>query len=57
MSDKQQNDNTNNSSKDGAIDFSKIKTGGKFLTTVVGTNKVFCKEAFSEEERMIYDAM
>ena len=30
---------------------------GKFLTTVVGTNKVFCKEAFSEEERMIYDAM
>ena len=57
MSDKQQNDNTNNSSKDGVIDFSKIKTGGKFLTTVVGTNKVFCKEAFSEEERMIYDAM
>ena len=57
MSDKQQNDNTNNLSKDGAIDFSKIKTGGKFLTTVVGTNKVFCKEAFSEEERMIYDAM
>ena len=57
MSDKQQNDNTNNSSKDGAIDFSKIKTGGKFLTTVVGTNKVFCKEVFSEEERMIYDAM
>ena len=49
MSDKQQNDNTNNSSKDGAIDFSKIKTGGRFLTTVVGTNKVFCKEAFSEE--------
>jgi|TARA_B110000914_G_scaffold224227_1_gene241497 alkylation response protein AidB-like acyl-CoA dehydrogenase len=57
MSDKQQNDNTNNSPKDGAIDFSKIKTGGRFLTTVVGTNKVFCKEAFSEEERMIYDAM
>tara|TARA_B100000497_G_C7682079_1_gene412763 strand:+ start:131 stop:1957 length:1827 start_codon:yes stop_codon:yes gene_type:complete len=40
-----------------AIDYSKIKTGGKFLTTVVGTNKVFCKEAFSDEERMIYEAM
>ena len=62
MSDKQQTDNTNNSSKglssqDGTIDFSKIKTGGKFLTTVVGTNKVFCKEAFSEEEQMMYEAM
>ena len=62
MSDKQQTDNTNNSSKDlsnqdGTIDFSSIKTGGKFLTTVVGTNKVFCKEAFSEEEQMMYEAM
>ena len=40
-----------------SIDFSQIKTGGTFLTTVVGTNKVFCKESFSEEERMIYEAM
>ena len=57
MSDKQQNDNTTNSSKDGAIDFSKIKTGGTFLTNVVGSEKVFCKELFSEEEKMIYEAM
>ena len=57
MSDKQQNDNITNSSKDGAIDFSKIKTGGTFLTNVVGTEKVFCKELFSEEEKMIYEAM
>ena len=40
-----------------SVDFSQIKTGGTFLTTVVGTNKVFCKESFSEEERMIYEAM
>ena len=57
MSDKQQNDNTTNSSKDGVIDFSKIKTGGTFLTNVVGSEKVFCKELFSEEEKMIYEAM
>ena len=57
MSDKQQNDNIVNSSKDGAIDFSKIKTGGTFLTNVVGSEKVFCKELFSEEEKMIYEAM
>jgi alkylation response protein AidB-like acyl-CoA dehydrogenase len=57
MSDKQQNDNITNSSKDGAIDFSKIKTGGTFLTNVVGSEKVFCKELFSEEEKMIYEAM
>ena len=40
-----------------SVDFSQIKTGGTFLTTIVGTNKVFCKESFSEEERMIYEAM
>ena len=40
-----------------SVDFSQIKTGGTFLTTTVGTNKVFCKESFSEEERMIYEAM
>ena len=57
MSDKQQNDNITNSSKDVAIDFSKIKTGGTFLTNVVGSEKVFCKELFSEEEKMIYEAM
>jgi alkylation response protein AidB-like acyl-CoA dehydrogenase len=57
MSDKQQNDNITNSSKDAAIDFSKIKTGGTFLTNVVGSEKVFCKELFSEEEKMIYEAM
>ena len=57
MSDKQQNDNTTSSSKDGAIDFSKIKTGGTFLSNVVGSEKVFCKELFSEEEKMIYEAM
>ena len=57
MSDKEQNDNITNSSKDGAIDFSKIKTGGTFLTNVVGSEKVFCKELFSEEEKMIYEAM
>ena len=57
MSDKQQNDNTTNSSKDGVIDFSKIKTGGTFLTNVVGSEEVFCKELFSEEEKMIYEAM
>ena len=57
MSDKQQNDNTTDSSKDGVIDFSKIKTGGTFLTNVVGSEKVFCKELFSEEEKMIYEAM
>ena len=57
MSDKQQNDNKTSSSKDGAIDFSKIKTGGTFLTNVVGSEKVFCKELFSEEEKMIYEAM
>jgi alkylation response protein AidB-like acyl-CoA dehydrogenase len=57
MSDKQQNDNITDSSKDVAIDFSKIKTGGTFLTNVVGSEKVFCKELFSEEEKMIYEAM
>ena len=40
-----------------SVDFSQIKTGGTFLTTLVGTNKIFCKESFSEEERMIYEAM
>ena len=40
-----------------SVDFSQIKTGGTFLTTIVGKNKVFCKESFSEEERMIYEAM
>ena len=40
-----------------AIDFSAIKTGGTFLTNVVGSEKVFCKELFSEEEKMIYEAM
>ena len=38
-------------------DFSKIKTGGTFLTNVVGSEKVFCKELFSDEEKMIYEAM
>lgn len=39
------------------VDFNKLKTGGKFLTNVVGTNEVFCKESFSDEEKMIYEAM
>lgn len=44
-------------SKEQVADLSKIKTGGTFLTNVVGSEKVFCKELFSEEEKMIYEAM
>ena len=44
-------------SKEQSVDFSKIKTGGTFLTNVVGSEKVFCKELFSDEEKMIYEAM
>ena len=44
-------------SKEQVVDLSKIKTGGTFLTNVVGSEKVFCKELFSEEEKMIYEAM
>ena len=44
-------------SKEQVVDYSKIKTGGTFLTNVVGSEKVFCKELFSEEEKMIYEAM
>jgi alkylation response protein AidB-like acyl-CoA dehydrogenase len=35
----------------------KIKTGGTFLTSVVGSEEVFCKEKFSDEERMMFEAM
>ena len=49
--------NGNGTNGHAAIDFSAIKTGGTFLTNVVGSEKVFCKELFSEEEKMIYDAM
>ena len=35
-------------SKEQVVDYSKIKTGGTFLTNVVGSEKVFCKELFSE---------
>ena len=44
-------------SKEQAVDLNQIKTGGTFLTNVVGSQKVFCKELFSEEEKMIYEAM
>ena len=44
-------------SKEQITDLNKIKTGGTFLTNIVGTEEVFCKESFSEEERMIYEAM
>jgi alkylation response protein AidB-like acyl-CoA dehydrogenase len=44
-------------SKKQAVDLNKIQTGGTFLTNVVGSQKVFCKELFSEEEKMIYEAM
>ena len=44
-------------SKEQSVDFSKINTGGTFLTNVVGSEKVFCKELFSDEEKMIYEAM
>ena len=44
-------------SKEQSVDFSKIKTGGTFLTNVVGSEQVFCKELFSDEEKMIYEAM
>ena len=44
-------------SKEQAVDLNQIKTGGTFLTNVVGSEKVFCKELFSEEEKMIYEAM
>ena len=43
--------------KENLVDFNSVKTGGRFLTRVVGTNDVFCKESFSDEERMIFDAM
>ena len=49
--------NGNGTNGHAAIDFSAIKTGGTFLTNVVGSEKVFCKELFSEEEKMIYEAM
>ena len=44
-------------SKEQSVDYSKIKTGGTFLTNIVGSEEVFCKELFSEEEKMIYEAM
>jgi alkylation response protein AidB-like acyl-CoA dehydrogenase len=44
-------------SKEQAVDLNQIKTGGTFLTNIVGSQKVFCKELFSEEEKMIYEAM
>ena len=49
--------NGNGTNGHAAIDFSAIKTGGTFLTNVVGSEKVFCKVLFSEEEKMIYEAM
>ena len=49
--------NGNGANGHAVVDFSKIKTGGTFLTNVVGSEKVFCKELFSEEEKMIYEAM
>ena len=44
-------------SKEQTVGLNQIKTGGTFLTNVVGSEKVFCKELFSEEEKMIYEAM
>ena len=44
-------------SKEQSVNFSKIKTGGTFLTNVVGSEKVFCKELFSDEDKMNYAAM
>ena len=44
-------------SKEQAVDLNQIKTGGTFLTNVVGSQKVFWKELFSEEEKMIYEEM
>ena len=38
-------------SKEQAVDLNQIKTGGTFLTNIVGSQKVFCKELFSEEEK------
>ena len=50
-------ENNGQSKKDILKDLNAVKTGGKFLTRVVGTNDVFCKESFSDEERMIFEAM
>ena len=46
-------ENNVQSKKDILKDLNAVKTGGKFLTRVVGTNDVFCKESFSDEEKMI----
>ena len=35
------------------MDFSKIKTGGKFLTNVVGSEKVFVKNYFRKRKNDI----
>ena len=39
-------ENNGQSKKDILKDLNAVKTGGKFLTRVVGTNDVFCKESF-----------
>ena len=44
-------DKTNGLTNGGMPNLNMIKSGGRFLTTRVGENKIFCKELFSDDER------
>ena len=50
-------DKTNGSANGGMPNLNMIKSGGRFLTTRVGENKIFCKELFSDDEKAIYELM
>lgn len=50
-------DKTNGSANGGMPNLNMIKSGGRFLTTRVGENKIFCKESFSDDEKAIYELM
>ena len=41
-------DKTNELANGGMPNLNMIKSGGRFLTTRVGENKIFCKELFSK---------
>ena len=50
-------DKTNGLANGGMPDLNMIKSGGRFLVTRVGKNKIFCKESFSDDEKAIYGLM
>ena len=50
-------DKTNGLANGGMPDLNMIKSGGRFLVTRVGENKIFCKELFSDDEKAIYELM